>query len=148
MLDLVFHNSTTSKTYGESFFKKIVAVGMQVTGLASKKIELSISLVGKRKIQDLNDKHRDKNKPTDVLSFPLNQKLDEKSAIGGIISLGDIFICFPIAQKYAKEEGMGLASKLAFLTIHGFLHLLGYDHGNTKDQKKMFVLQKKILAKL
>jgi probable rRNA maturation factor len=105
-------------------------------------------LVTKDKIKDLNQKFRDKNKATDVLSFPLLSKIDKNSEISGIIALGDIFICLPVAKEDAKKEGLDLNFKLAFLAIHGFLHLLGYDHEQPKDYKKMFALQDKILKKI
>ena len=109
-------------------------------------IELSINLVSEARIRYLNQKYREKNKVTDVLSFPLNQKNGVKIGIGGIIPLGDIFICLPIAKENAIKEGMSLDLELAFLTVHGFLHLLGYEHEKSeKGKKTMFKLQDKIL---
>lgn len=64
----------------------------------------------------MNKKHRKKDKPTDVLSFPLGD------------GNGDIFICLSIAKKEAKRENISIEAKLAQLTVHGFLHLLGHDH--------------------
>ena len=68
---------------------------------------------------------------------------------GGIMNLGDIFICLPVAKKYAARENVSLDYKLAFLVVHGFLHLLGYDHEkSTEEKEKMFTLQDKILEKI
>ncbi|MEX1064237.1 MAG: rRNA maturation RNase YbeY [Candidatus Paceibacterota bacterium] len=146
MLDLAFRNSTKQKVYSKSFFEKVISVALETTNLGSKKVEVSVNLVGDSKITSLNKKYRDKNMPTDVLSFPLNDEIGVKSRVGDIMSLGDIFISLPTAKKYAKEEGVSLDSKLKFLTVHGFLHLLGYDHGNSKDKAIMFKLQDKILG--
>jgi probable rRNA maturation factor len=148
MLDIVFYNSTADKTQTEKFFRKILETAITAVRLPPKNIELSLSLVAKDKIKALNQKFRDKNKATDVLSFPLLSKIDKNSEISGIIALGDIFICLPVAKEDAKKEGLDLNFKLAFLTIHGFLHLLGYDHEKPKDRTKMFALQNKLLKNL
>lgn len=148
MVDLVFNNLTSDKTRRAGFFKKIIEASSQVLKLTPKNIELSINLVRENKIRSFNQRYRKKNKTTDVLSFPLLSKIDKKSGISGIMPLGDIFICLPIAKKCAAKEGITLNSELAFLSVHGFLHLLGYDHEKSSDQKKMFTIQNKILKKL
>ena len=146
MIDLTFNNLTADRSHGRVFFEKILKVSAKETGLGSKKIELSINLVGEGRIKALNKKYRGKNKATDVLSFPINEKVDVKSAKNAIINLGDIFICLPVAKRYALREGVSLDFKLAFLAVHGFLHLLGYDHEQSFAEKdKMFALQNKIL---
>lgn len=146
MLDLIFINSTADKRYGAGFFEKILTKAARQLGLKGKRFELSINLVGKGKIKALNKKYRGKNGVTDVLSFPLNEEVSAGAATGGIIALGDIFICLPIAKGHALKEGGGLGSELALLTIHGFLHLLGRDHDKSKKEaEKMFKLQEGIL---
>lgn len=145
-LDLAFNNLTKNKAYGSRFFEKILKVAVKSLGLTKKSFELSINLVGEGRIKFLNQKYRGKNKPTDVLSFPLLDKVSKRLPANGIIGLGDIFISLPIAKKYADYEGVPLSFKLTFLTVHGFLHLLGYDHEDSKrNAKKMFKLQNKIL---
>ncbi len=146
MLDLVFQNLTSDKKYGSKFFEKILAVGIKELKLGNKSIELSVNMVGEAKISELNNKYRHKDKATDVLSFPLNNKPEEKQ---GILALGDIFICLPFAKNQAKSENIGIETKLAQLTVHGFLHLAGYDHERSeKEAKKMFGLEKKVLERL
>ena len=145
---MVFSNSTPDKARTEKFFREVVVAATDTLHLSSKNIELSVNLVNKNKIKSLNNKFRNKNKATDVLSFPLFSRIDKKSEINGIMALGDIFICLPVAKEDAIKEGIGLNLKLAFLTIHGFLHLMSYDHEQEKDRKKMFGLQDKILKKL
>jgi probable rRNA maturation factor len=85
--------------------------------------EVSLSFVGERAIQTLNRKFMKKDKPTDVLSFPLGEK-----AADGKYYLGDIVIAVPVAARQAREKGSSLDRELRLLAIHGFLHLLGYDH--------------------
>ena len=160
------NNFTTDHGYDEKFFRKILEVAAEKTGIASKKTELSINLVGAGRIKALNKKYRGKNKATDVLSFPLHEEgtldrttspvrtrtsqgLVTSNGVNAIINLGDIFICLPVAKKYAIREGVSLDFKLAFLVIHGFLHLLGYDHEKSvTEQTKMFSLQDRILKRL
>ena len=149
MADLVFNNFTTDRKYDGGFFKKILEVATKETDLGTKKIELSVNLVGEGRIKALNKKYRGKNRITDVLSFPLQNTISVKSDADGIMSLGDIFICLPIAKKHAEREDVSLNFKLAFLAIHGFLHLLDYDHEKSDAEKeKMFALQDKILSKI
>ncbi len=146
MLDLVLKNYTTQKSPGEKFFRDILNTGIKELKIKSKNIELSLNLVGEAKIKALNKKYRNKNKVTDVLSFPLEESRLKKHAI---LPLGDIFICLPFAVKEAKRQDISLETELAWLTVHGFLHLLGYDHDKSdKDMKKMFSLEKKILKNL
>jgi len=146
MLDLVFKNHTSLKSPGEKFFKEILGTVIKELKIKDKKIEASLNLVGEAKIRELNKKYRGKDKITDVLSFPLEESRLKKHAI---LPLGDIFICLPFAVKEAERQSISLKKELAWLTVHGFLHLLGYDHEKSKqDAEKMFKLEKKILSKL
>lgn len=85
--------------------------------------EVSLSFVGERAIRTLNRKFMKKDKPTDVLSFPLGEK-----AADGKYYLGDIVIAVPVAARQARQKRSSLDRELRLLAIHGFLHLLGYDH--------------------
>jgi probable rRNA maturation factor len=105
--------------------------------------------VGEAKIQELNKKYRGKNKVTDVLSFPMSEKIEIGSKKSEVKDIGDIFICLPFAKKTAKSENVDIEDKLARLTVHGFLHLLGYDHERSSaEEKNMFSLEDNILRKL
>lgn len=159
MVDLVLNNFTTDRGYKGEFFGKILEVAEKELELDAKKIELSINLVGEGRIKTLNKKYRGRNRVTDVLSFPLtnkhgpvrtdtSQRLVTSNGVNGIMPLGDIFICLPVAKKHAQREGINLDSKLAFLTVHGFLHLLGHDHEKAEDKEEMFSLQDRILKEL
>lgn len=153
MIDLVFKNSTSQKAPGGAFFVRILELAADTLKLGDYKIEVSVNLVGETKIKNLNKKYRNKNTATDVLSFPLSTAVLKKY---DILPLGDIFICLPVAKKEAREENISIEKKLAWLTVHGFLHLLGYDHpddevsGSRPKQrgKKMFKMEEKILRKI
>lgn len=156
MLDLVFSaeggpvsgrkNYKSPKTPGEKFFRDVLDTGIRELKIKDKNIEVSLNLVGKAKIKELNKKYRGKNEITDVLSFPLEESGFKKY---DILLLGDIFICLPFAVGEAKRQSISLEKELSLLTVHGFLHLLGYDHEKSaKDKKKMFTLENKILNKI
>ncbi len=97
---------------------------------------ISVILVTNEKIRELNNTYRKMDRPTDVLSFPDNETKGE---------LGDIFISYEKALWQAEEYGHSFDRELAFLSLHGFLHCLGYDHQNEKEEKEMLDLQRKIL---
>lgn len=95
--------------------------------------EVTLAFVGERAIRTLNRKWMKKDKPTDVLSFPLGEK-----AADGRFYLGDIVIAVPVAARQARAKGHALDRELRLLAIHGFLHLLGYDHfaGIEEEERK------------
>ena len=98
---------------------------------------LSLIIVSNSFIKELNTKYRKIEKETDVLSFNADNILKN--------DLGDIFISYEKAVTQAAEFNHSLERELAFLAVHGYLHLLGYDHLNEKDSKKMFNKTEKIL---
>ena len=103
----------------------------------------NIIIVDKEKIQTLNKTYRNIDKVTDVISFALE---DDTSFIKTEFRvLGDIYICLDKAIDQAKEYGHSLEREISFLTIHGLLHLLGYDHMTEEEEKEMFGLQEMIL---
>ncbi|GEM_PF-402403 len=109
----------------------------------SKIFKATLLLTNNKEIQNLNKIHRKINKPTDVLSFHLNKReqLNQKY-------LGDIIISIEKAKKQAIEQNKTIEEELIMLIIHGFLHLIGYDHEKIKDERIMFSLQDKILNKI
>ena len=111
-------------------------------------LEMSLTLCGKKRIQSLNRIHRKKDKTTDVLSFPVHDLYLKKKLLG-YIGLGDIFICLDVAQSQAKEFNISVREEIIHLFVHGFLHLLGYDHEiSKKEEKKMFALERKLISGL
>lgn len=146
MIDLVFKNSADNKAPDRAFFIKILESASDTLKLGDSKIEISVNLVGETKIKELNKKYRNKNVATNVLSFPLSTDVLKKY---DILPVGDIFICLPVAKKEADEENISIEKKLAWLTVHGFLHLLGYDHEKSEqDAAAMFDKENQILKEL
>ncbi|WP_409251406.1 rRNA maturation RNase YbeY [Bacillus sp. SCS-153A] len=110
--------------------------------------ELTVSFVTNERIQEINKEYRDKDQPTDVISFALEELgEDETKVVGDGIPriLGDIIISVDKAKEQAEEYGHSYSRELGFLALHGFLHLLGYDHMNEEDEERMFGRQKEIL---
>ena len=99
--------------------------------------EISIFLTNSEKMRQLNLRFRKKNKPTDVLSFPINIV---KKKIG---YLGDIAISYEIVNKRSKKSNFNY--EFDKMWVHGYLHLLGYDHKKTREFEKMHKIEKKIL---
>ena len=104
----------------------------------------NIIIVDEEKIQEINRDYRNKDSVTDVISFALED--DDTFIETDMRILGDIYICLKRCKDQSIEYGHSFLRELSFLTIHGLLHLLGYDHMNEDDEKVMFKLQEMILS--
>ncbi|UFT97814.1 rRNA maturation RNase YbeY [Radiobacillus kanasensis] len=114
----------------------------------SDEAELSVSFVDNDEIQTINREYRNIDKPTDVISFAMQESMEDEPEIVGDdvpLLLGDIIISVDKAEEQATEYNHSFERELGFLAVHGFLHLLGYDHMNEDDEKKMFGRQEEIL---
>ena len=108
--------------------------------------DVCVLITDAEEIQRLNASYRNIDRVTDVLTFPAWEGDAILCPPDGY--LGDIAICFEQAEEQAKEYGHSLERELAFLSVHGALHLLGYDHMQPDDEKKMFAKQDEILDEL
>jgi probable rRNA maturation factor len=122
------------------------AIRAAATAASTPRAELAIVLTDDSAIRALNRDWRGQNKPTNVLSFPAAQSRGSKRA--RTTQLGDIVIAFETMAREARTEGKPLGHHLAHLAVHGFLHLVGYDHGKDHDAKKMESLEIEVLAGL
>ncbi|MGH3371217.1 MAG: rRNA maturation RNase YbeY [Nocardioidaceae bacterium] len=115
--------------------------------------ELCIKLVDEATIAELNEQWMEKQGPTDVLAFPMDELrpglVDEEPEEG---VLGDLVICPAVAERQAEEarakgqDGYATSDEVELLTVHGILHLLGYDHAEPEEHREMFGLQARLLA--
>ncbi len=105
-------------------------------------IEVSIWFVDSKRIKELNNEHRNKNSSTDVLSFPHNEIEDKR------LYIGDIFINIEIVDEQAESINSDSLTEIKFLSMHGMLHLIGYDHMNKNDEDKMTAKQREIFINL
>jgi probable rRNA maturation factor len=98
--------------------------------------EVTLAFVGTKAMRTLNRKFMKEDRPTDVLSFPIC-----KRGADGRFYLGDIVISVPVAFRQARKKGHGLERELKLLAIHGFLHLLGFDHSAGMKEEERAVLE-------
>ena len=122
------------------FFNSLVRFFPKKYRFIKKKVSLTILLSNNQNIKKLNKKFRNKNKPTDVLSFPFEKKINIKK----ISYLGNIVISYEFMEKPKVLNSLEFKYKVIKIFIHGFLHLLGYDHIKHKDFKKMALEEEKI----
>ena len=122
------------------FFNSLVRVFPKKYRFIKKKVSLTILLSNNKNIKKLNKKFRNKNKATDVLSFPSEKKINIKKSP----YIGDIVISYDFMNKPKALSVLEFKNKTAKIFIHGFLHLLGYDHIKLKDFKKMLIEEEKI----
>ena len=108
-----------------------------------KNIYFSVIIVDNETIREINKTYRKLDKYTDVISFALED--EKKENYSKVRMLGDIYISFDKAKEQANSYGHSLVRELSFLAVHGFLHLLGYDHMEKEDEKIMFEKQELIL---
>ena len=122
------------------FFNTLVSYFPKKYRFIKKKVSLTILLSNNKNIKKLNKKFRNKNKPTDVLSFPLEKKFNSKKNL----YLGDIIISYEFMNNPKTLKNLEFKNKVTKIFIHGFLHLLGYDHVKMKNFKKMIKEEEKI----
>ena len=146
-IDLALLNevSNFTQSYDDIFISivKQTCLQLQIT----EDIEMSCVFVDNPKIQELNRTYRHLDKPTDVISFALedNGVMEVK---GAPRCIGDIFISIDRAKQQAREYGHSLDREICFLFTHGLLHLLGFDHMQKEEEEAMNALQESILSAL
>jgi probable rRNA maturation factor len=140
----VLDESGTGVDVGDlSKLSRFVMDRMRVHPLA----ELCIKVVDEATIAELNEHWMEKEGPTDVLAFPMDELrpgLVNEEPEEGV--LGDLVLCPTVAERQAKDAGHATSDELELLTVHGILHLLGYDHAEPEEHKEMFGLQARLLS--
>lgn len=142
MIDI--KNNTTHSEFDFSIIRQ--AAFLTLSAHKSEDYELSILLTNDDHIAELNQEYRSIDSPTDVLAFPMLEN-DENSLINSKI-LGDVVISLETAERQAIAENHSFEEEVASLTVHGVLHLLGYDHHTPEEARKMFSEQTAILQKM
>src|SRR6056297_2881263 len=124
------------------FFETITEAVFTKVGLEADEIELSLVLTDDEDITEVNMEWRGMNDATDVLSFPMSGEMDGPGLPLADSMLGDIVISLDTAARQAEDDDIPLHRQIAFLFIHGVLHLIGYDHErSTEEEDEMFTLQ-------
>ena len=137
----------------EEIVKKVFNTCFEEEGLQDSKLYITVTFTNPENIQSINKEYRNIDKPTDVLSFPifqkeeLDKKIEEKDFQYQDI-LGDIVISIPKVEEQAKEYGHSFERELSYMLVHGFYHLMGYDHMEEEDKKEMRTKEENILKTL
>jgi probable rRNA maturation factor len=146
MIDLVDETNQLSDEHMEEIEKLLNFTAQKEN--VEENSEVSVTFVSNERIHEINREYRDKDAPTDVISFAMEEIGEGEIELIGVELprvLGDIIISIPRAEEQAKEYGHSFIRELGFLSVHGFLHLLGYDHMEKEEEEKMFSRQKEIL---
>lgn len=150
MLTIDFMDETENLAEADmQFVEKILHHAATVEGIGE--AEVSVSFVTNARIREINREYRDKDQATDVISFAMEEPGEGEVAIqldGELRILGDIIISLDRTREQAIDYGHSFERELGFLAVHGFLHLLGYDHMTEQEEKEMFAKQNAILASL
>lgn len=142
---LVAADCWQAQTDVEDIVQRAIAAATAFVELPAEETEVAVMLTDDARIRELNKEWRGQDKPTNVLSFPAAQPPGTPPAP---VMLGDIAIAFETTRREAETEGKPFCDHLSHLAIHGFLHLLGYDHLDDAEAEEMEALERKILASL
>jgi probable rRNA maturation factor len=117
---------------------------------SSRHVELSVRLAGDEEVRALNAHWRGKDKPTNVLSFPMAEayELDQSDEDGPAIMLGDLILARGVCEREAEDKGIAIEQHATHLLVHGTLHLLGYDHHDDRDAADMEAREVRALERL
>ena len=152
MYEITYLNLEENQTY-EKTVEKVLHKCFEEEGLLDSKLIITITFTTPEDIRKINKKYRKIDKATDVLSFPMFEKaeLDEKIKNKDFLYedvLGDVIISIDKVKEQAEEYGHSFERELSYMLVHGFYHLMGYDHIEEEDKKIMRPKEEKILNEL
>ena len=152
MFEIEYLDIQEKKEY-EEIIKKVVKECFETEKLTDSKMYINIILTTSKNIKEYNKKYRNIDKETDVLSFPMFEKeeLEEKiknEDFENIDILGDMIISIPKVEEQSKEYGHSFERELAYMVVHSFYHLMGYDHMTEEDKSVMRAKEENVLNKL
>lgn len=142
----IYFDNRSGTDFEESTYEKIRKAALMTLKLEefTNDCEISISIVTGEEIRELNSMYRNIDSVTDVLSFPMDDEITE----GETTVLGDVVLCYDRAVEQAEDYGHGLDREICYLTVHSVLHLLGYDHMNDEEKKKMRFHEETVMKEL
>ena len=152
MYEIIYQDIEENSKY-EKTIKKVVEKCFEEEGISDSKLCLTVTLTNPENIRKINKEYRKIDKETDVLSFPMfeKQELDEmiaKKQFEHEDVLGDIIISIARVEEQAKEYGHSFERELSYMVVHGFYHVMGYDHIKEEDKVLMRPKEENILNKL
>lgn len=140
-LEVVVQNASSEATVPDP--KLIQHWASAALSEPQQEVEISLRIVDEEEGRSLNHTWRNKDYPTNVLSFPVGEPIEQAPGL-----LGDMVICAPIVAREANEQGKTIEAHWAHLVVHGMLHLQGYDHEQQDEAEKMEALEISILDKI
>ena len=152
LFEITYWDVEENKKYFE-IIEKVIYESFKTEKLLDSNLYVSITLTIPEHIREVNKKYRNIDKETDVLSFPMFEKVEIENKIKendfqNIDILGDMVISIPKVKKQAVEYGHSFERELAYMVVHSFYHLIGYDHINEDDKKIMRKKEEDVLNKL
>ncbi len=152
MYEIVFKDIEEDKKY-EPIIKKVLETCFEEEKMKDSKLCVTVTLTNPENIRKINKQFRNIDRATDVLSFPMFEKdeLDKKIEENDFYTddiLGDLVISIEKVEEQAKEYGHSFERELSYMVVHGFYHLMGYDHIEPEDKAIMRPKEEKILNKL
>ena len=153
MYEISYLNVEKGQEDWEAIVKKVLDKCFEEEGLLDSKLIMTITFTTPEEIKKINKKYRKIDKATDVLSFPMFEKaeLDEKIKNKDFLYedvIGDIIISIEKVKEQAEEYGHSFERELSYMVVHGFYHLMGYDHIEEEDKKIMRPKEEKVLEQL
>ena len=150
--EIIYEDITEEPKY-EEIVDKVFTKCFEEEQLQNTKLYITVTFTNPQDIQKINQEYRNVDKPTDVLSFPMFERQEIEENIKGKSLqhedvLGDIVISIPKVEEQAKEYGHSFERELSYMLVHGFYHLMGYDHMEEEDKKEMRAKEEKILGTL
>ena len=152
MFEIIYDEVEENEEYEKSI-KRVLEQCYKEENIENSKLIITITLTNNQNIQEINKAHRNIDRPTDVLSFPmfekdeLDQKIENKEFEYEDM-LGDLIISVEKVAEQAKEYEHSFERELSYMVVHGFYHLMGYDHIKEEDKKEMRAKEEKILNTL
>lgn len=151
-ITIEFYNQTPEETDAfNDIVRRVITEGVKQEKLSRESLEMSVIFVDDVQIREINAAYRQKDAVTDVITFAMEDEIAGGEVIFGAPGprvLGDVFIALPRTREQALRFGHSFERELGFLAVHGFLHLLGYDHVTKAQEKVMFGKQEGILDEL
>ncbi len=152
MYEIVYDGIKENEEY-DKVIKKVVEQCFKEENLENSKLCLTITLTTPENIQKINKEYRNIDRATDVLSFPMFEKSEldemiEKQEFEHEDVLGDLVISIEKVKEQAKEYGHSFERELSYMVVHGFYHVMGYDHIKEEDKAKMRPKEEKVLNDL
>ena len=150
--EVIYKDIAENKEY-EIVIKKVITKCFEEENLENSKLYITITLTNPENIRKINKEYRNIDRATDVLSFPMFEKeeLEEKIKNNDFEYqdvLGDLVISIEKVEEQAKEYGHSFERELSYMLVHGFYHLMGYDHIKEEDKREMRPKEEKVLSDL